>query len=61
MKNKVKPLESTDTIEEGRLVINAIMEHVAFLEAVLGKYQFPNGQLDSLFEDWKKKQGIFRD
>lgn len=40
--------------------INEIEDKLNFLKDVLSKYTFPNGQLESLYLDWKKKEGIFR-
>lgn len=40
--------------------IKKLEEQVEFLKAILSMSDYPNGQLDSLYIDWKKKQGSFR-
>jgi len=40
--------------------IKQLEEQMEFLKAVLGLDTFPNKQLESLYIDWKKKQGRFR-
>lgn len=47
--------------EDLKKEIKSLKEKIAFLEAVCRKYVLTGiNQFDGYFEDWKKKEGIFR-